>query len=485
MIEIAFVGQSYNMDSLDISSQRSVNMYPEVYKDGNAKTVMSLRTTHGLLEFATQTGVNQNRGMHLTATNRLFSVQGNDVAEFSTAGTETARFTLDSGVSPADNAIVKMCDNGVNVLFTDGTAGYVYNLSTDTATKISTQVSGDGDAFPDSATHCAILDGFYIVNVPSTTLCYYSSVDNPLVWSTLSSLSKEGSSDFVNSLIVSNRRLWVFGSQSYEVFYNTGDSNNQFLRMEGTYHNIGCQAPYSVAENGVSVFWLGSNAQGFGQIFRSNGFDPMPISTRPIETAIHGYSTTSDAEGFCFQQEGNEFYQLTFPTEGVTWVYDLGTGMWHEKTYFNQTTGNEERHRGRTQVFFNGKNYMGDWNNGKIYEVSTTTYTDDGAPIIRTRISPVVWNALERVYYDSIEFDIESGTGLVTGQGKTPQIMVSWSNDSGHTYGTEVWVGAGKIGEYRKRAKINRLGAARNRVFKVQYSEPTPFNIFNLHAEFG
>jgi len=293
----------------------------------------------------------------------------------------------------------------------------------------------------------------------------------------------KGTSDFVNSFIVSNRRIWVFGKQSYEIFRNTGKSNNQFLRIEGTYHNIGNQAPMSIAEDGFSVYWLGSNAQGFGQVFKSQGFDGVPISTIPLETAIQNYSATEDAEGYCYQQDGNNFYQLTFPTAGKTWVYGLQSGQWHEKEFQNTTLGRAERHRSRVQAFFNGKNYLGDYNNGKIYSYDQNKYTDDGNVIIRKRISPVVWNALERVFYTSFQLDIEAGQGLDTGQGSDPKVMYRHSNDSGRTWSNETQLSAGKIGEYRTRVKKNRLGAARSRVFEITYSEPTKFNILDAHVE--
>ena len=135
----------------------------------------------------------------------------------------------------------------------------------------------------------------------------------------------------------------MFGEQSYEVFRNTGNTNNQFLRIEGTYHDIGLQAPDSLASDGANVFWLGANASGFGKIYMSQGFDAVPISTVPIEREIQTYSVTSDAEAFCYQQDGHRFYQLTFPTEDKTWVYDSTTGYWHEKYYYNPTTSVEER----------------------------------------------------------------------------------------------------------------------------------------------
>ena len=127
----------------------------------------------------------------------------------------------------------------------------------------------------------------------------------------------------------------------------------------------------------------------------------------------------------------------------------MSSGMWHERSYRNPQSDADERWRPRVHAFFNGKNYVGDHDNGNIYEVSTTTYTDNGDIIIRERVSPVVWNALERIYYKSIEFDVESGVGLTTGQGVNPLMVYSHSNDSGHTFGNESFLSVGAKGKYR------------------------------------
>jgi len=479
VIKLPFCGQSYKMDALDISAQRCINMYPESYSDPNAKTPISLRSTHGLLAFASLNGAGQNRGLYVSSTGILFAVKGSQVQTVATTGTPTNVFSLSTGDLPNSSTIVRMADNQTSLLIADGTTdAYTWNLSTTTATQIT-------DADYPGGSFCGILDGFYIVNKPNTLFAFYSTLDTPTDWPAANTITKEGTTDPINGLIVSDRKLWLFGSQSYEIHYNTGNSNNQFLRIEGTYHEIGLHAPDSLTQNGSNVFWLGGSAQGFGKVYMSQGFDAVSISTVPIEREIHGYTTTNDAEGLCFQQDGHEFYQLTFPSENKTWVYDTSTRLWHEKLYRNPSTSIDERHRARMQVFFNGKNYFGDWSTNDVYEVSQTTYTDNGAAIIRNRTSPTHWNALERVYYSSFQLDVENGAALATGQGSDPLVMLEISNDGGYTWGEKQYLNAGKIGKYSTRLKKNRLGQSRERVWRVTYSEPTAFTILNAFAEIG
>ena len=159
--------------------------------------------------------------------------------------------------------------------------------------------------------------------------------------------------------------------------------------------------------------------------------------------------------------------------------------MWHERSYRNELNSRNERIRPRVHVFFNGKNYLGDYENGNIYSYDQDTYTDNGDVIIRERTSPHIWDALERVYYASFQLDIETGVGLATGQGSDPMVMLDWSNDGAKTWSNEYLLSAGKVGQYKTRVKKNRLGQARDRVFRVRYSEPTKFAILNAHIEVG
>jgi hypothetical protein len=57
-------------------------------------------------------------------------------------------------------------------------------------------------------------------------------------------------------------------------------------------------------------------------------------------------------------------------------------------------------------------------------------------------------------------------------QGAEPQIMLYWSDDHGRTWSNQRSESMGKTGEYRKRVKFWRLGQARDRVYKVEISDP-------------
>ena len=64
--------------------------------------------------------------------------------------------------------------------------------------------------------------------------------------------------------------------------------------------------------------------------------------------------------------------------------------------------------------------------------------------------------------------------------GYTPQVMLRWSDDGGHTWSNEHWVSMGRIGTYGTRAIWRRLGMTmklRDRVYEVSGTDPVKIDI--------
>ena len=91
--------------------------------------------------------------------------------------------------------------------------------------------------------------------------------------------------------------------------------------------------------------------------------------------------------------------------------------------------------------------------------VTVTDYTLDGLAVT---FSPVVGLGI-----------VASWAGSYTNsQGLDPQVMMSYSDDAGHTWCQERKRSIGKIGEKHKRIMFQRLGSSRNRVYEIKVSDP-------------
>jgi len=68
-------------------------------------------------------------------------------------------------------------------------------------------------------------------------------------------------------------------------------------------------------------------------------------------------------------------------------------------------------------------------------------------------------------------------------QGGDPKLNLSWSEDFGRTWSNARQISMGKTGEYRKRLKFWRLGQARDRVYKIEISDPVKRVILSADLE--
>lgn len=466
-----FVGPSYLVDSPNIDAQRCINLIPQRNESGTSKEgeVLSLLASPGLIERA---DLNNGaiRGLYTANNGCIYGVSGDKIYKVESDYTVTELGTLSSTEGP-----VSMADNGSYVVAVDGVSGYTVDMSTDAFASISD---------PDFAVSNQVTyqDGYFIFNEAGTGRFFYSDLDQITI--SPDQTTAEAFADDLVGLISDHRDLWLFGENTTEVFYNVGAANNVFQRIQGAFIEHGCAARFSIAKMNNDVFWLGKNEQGDGVVYKARGYQPQRISTHAVEFAIRNYASIDDAVAYTYQQSGHFYYCINFVGAGTTWVYDDSTGLWHERAFWNN--GAFERHRGQHQAFAFGKQYLGDWENGKIYELSLTTYTDNGEEIRRVRTCPHLSSNLDNVFYNTLQVDLETGVGLdgaVTTQGHNPMAMLQWSDDGGHNWSNEHWQSFGKIGARRTRLIWRRLGYSRDRIFRLVISDPNKVAIIGAQLD--
>lgn len=331
----------------------------------------------------------------------------------------------------------------------------------------STLPSNDG-AFVGANT-VDIVDNYFVYNNPNSQQWGASNLLSPIS-SNLSFSSKDGSPDDLVALIADHREVYLMGESSSEVWTDVGAFPFPFQRIPGTSTQHGIAAPFSLARFGNSFCYVSRNNRGEAQIMQMNGYVPTRISTHAVENSITG-QYIDDAIAWTYQLEGHECYVVTFPTVGITWAFDLASGMWHKWLYTNNR-GQYERHRGNCCATFKGTVYVGDYSNGQIYKLDRQNYTDNGQTIRRLRRAPHLVSDLQRQYFEELQIQFQPGVGNSTDPGQTPQAMLRWSNDGGSTWSNEHWTSIGKIGAFKNRAIWRRLGWSRDRVFEVSVTDP-------------
>lgn len=453
------VGGSYAARSKNFDAQRCVNLYPEVSDSGTSKSIAMLIGTPGKRLLVTLP-TSPIRGVYRIDAANALVVAGAKVYRLSTVWGATLLGTIDSNLTMASIA-----SNSLTAMIVTGANGYTVDLVTYALAAIIDPDFRGGERVD-------YLDGYFIWNVPGTQQFQISSLFGTAV-DGLDFASAEGAPDLLISQLVDHQEYWAFGATSTQVFTNTGNAAFPIETVQGVFLELGCAAKYSPAKLGKGVAWLSSDDRGQGMVVMTTGYQQNRISDHAIEYAIGRMSRIDDAIGWSYQQEGHIFYVLTFPTGNQTWAYDLSTQLWHQRSYRDPTTGVENRDRAVCQMAFGGQIVVGDWENGKLYALDLDYYTDDGDTIASVRQAKHLSAINAYVRYWELWVDMETGVGLDGGVfGSDPTMLLSWSDDNGHTFANSMNSKMGKIGEYAWRARFLRLGKARDRVYRLTITDP-------------
>ena len=461
------LGSTYVARSMNAADARMINLFPEVVPEAGKEPAFLMRAP-GLRPLVTLGfGIDEVRGLW-TFGDYLYAVCGNTLYKIDSTYTAVTLGVI-AGSGP-----VSMVDNGTQLFIAANGPGYIYNATTNVFQQIN-----DPD-YP-GAVRVDYLDGYFVFNEPDSQKIWITSLLDGTQVDALDFASAEGSPDGVVGLICDHREVWVFGTNSVEVWYDAGTADFPLQRIQGAFNEIGCAAAYSIAKMDSGVFWLGKDARGQGMVYRANGYTGQRISTHAVEWHIQQYGDLSDAIGYTYQQDGHSFYVLVFPNANTTWVYDAATQAWHERAGWHN--GAFTRHRSNCQAFFNNEVIVGDYANGKLYAFDLDVYADDGQIqrwLRSWRAIPTGQNTLRRTTQHSLQLDCETGVGINLGQGSDPEVMLRWSDDAGHTWSNEHWRKMGKIGEYGYRTLWRRLGMTtkiRDRVYEVSGTDPVKIAI--------
>ena len=456
---LPFVGSSYETFDGDASRSRSVNLYLAAM-EAPSKAQFVLASVPGLIQRAA--GGAEVRGC-VDAGGRAFFVAGATLYELASDCTLTSRGTLSASTGP-----VSMAWGLSQLVIVDNPRGYVLRLASNTFEAIT-----DED-WP-GASGVDYLNGFFSFVVPGGQQAYVSAIDDATAIDALDYVSAERVPDDLVGQIVVFGEQWLLGSQSSEVWSASGavSADYPFSRNNGANSDVGCLAAFSVAQLDNGFMMLGRDRNGGGMVYRANGLQLQRVSTQAVEQALSASTDLAAAVAWVYQQDGLTHYCLNAPGVASTWCFEASTGQWYERCDLD---GTGELAQGRvTHCMYAHGRTVGFDADGYVYELSRTTYTNSGDPLVRMRVSPnEVTPSRDRQFFAEFVADLTTGESP---QGAEYYAELSYSNDGGKTWGNWIARSVGKVGEYFPRLLWTRLGMARDRVWRLRYSGNTAFNI--------
>jgi len=496
------------------------NMHLENAQSEDSKAAYYLVKNPGLRRFGAIPSVNEGAcraNYRSLLTGRQFMVFGAKVYEIMVNGLRSFIGVLNTFAGP-----VKMADNGPLLMLVDGESGYIIQLfspavrtSDPPSVPVSVFTKITDEYFPGvgagtlAPTFVTFIDTCFVVNNPNTNQYFYSTFNyvyslanvdytyDPAVangyWNPLNSGAKIGQADNINALTNCNNYIWLLGTNSCEVHYNTGNYNGQlFARYQGAILNMGCNAPYSLAVYQNSIFFLGTDTAGtLGVWTNAGGMAPVRISTRGIEQIIEDMSKWSDCAAFCYAQNGHSFYVMQFPTVSRTLVYDTVTNAWHERTKLIQSTGLLARWDGMYACESTGDQIIiGDASTSATYVLDANYYQNDnpmdsGVNYIRcVKTTPLAFSLGVRImyYWAQVICNQGSGTAVNTaaGVGVDPTVQVSWAEFGTPPWSDEVSAPIGRQGQPSTRSRVPSGGSGLNRQYRIVMTDPVPFILVAL-----
>lgn len=469
MPKINLLSQDYPSKAIDENQSRLINMYLEPDKNNGQFPIIAYPTP-GLTSFCS-TGEAVIRTMY-EYNGVLYAVAGNKFGSVNSAGTFTQ---LGSNLSTSTGfakiiSITGGSDINNQLVIIDGTNGYSYNLDT----AIATFPISDTD-FPDNATDITSQDDYVIVANPTSIQFNLSNLADSTTWEALDFASKIGYSDNLVALKSHKSKLWLFGNRTIEVWYNSGNPDFPFERISDIAINYGVAAKESIAAINDSIYLLAQAASGGYRFMQIVDYGLVPFGDSPREALVNSFTTFNDCKAYSYTIDSHDFIDWTFPTENVTFTYDVTTGVW--LTRQSNLAGTYGRFLGNCSAFCYNKRLIGDFNSGVIYTQSSSVYQENGTAIRRMFVSPPIPHEGRRIFVHRLQIYVETNVG----SNKTFTLEIS--NDSGRTWETiETYT---IPSDNLTQIYTSSLGSAFNWMFRITTTMNAKFMLLGFTAEFS
>lgn len=457
-VPINITGQTHKSRSTPLSAQVTQNFYAELVDNPSAKASYVLMPFPGMKLLGGGDGKDRGTFFHK---NTLYHVTGTTLYDVSPSGVHASLGTIPGSarcIFDGINDNIVIASQGRVFQWNGATVAEVADVdleSPNSVAHLNSQIlyDGDGGRFASSDVGDA------------------SSID------ALNYATAESNADDLVRVYTHDQYLYTLGDKTVETWWNSGVGKPPFDRVEGGTMEVGLGALHSVASNDIYMYFLGDDSH----VYRVQGTQAQAVTSLAIHHEIAGYATVSDAIGFCFTMEGQSWYCLILAGQSRSFLFS-------EQTGWSDISSNGGRTYANSYAYAFRKHIVSDYRNGNLYEWDLNTFDDGGDPIIRVRDTGPLHGGLVgapglSVEMNSFELIMETGTGLLSGQGEEPKVSLQFSDDGGKSWSTEMWANVGKKGQFQREVRWNALGSFFERILRVKCSDPVFFSIHSAAAE--
>lgn len=409
MPEFGLCGPAYRSQSITADAQVLMNLILESVESGVGKSPFVLYRSPGLslLYNLGQVGFRGN-GL-ITTQGRTFAVTGTQLFELF-APNAVPNFALRGNVV-SDGRPVYMAASQTQLLIVSAGNLYVFTLATNVLTQVPPYDNGTGLGLLGTPAQVTFADGFFFLSFLNSNQIQASNPGDGSTWQGVSVAAVSVFPDNITSIFENQRLLWVFGPSATQPYYDSGNFPFPYDVIQGAKIEQGIAAAASPVKADNSIFWMGQDMRGSGIFWRANGYTPQRVSTHAMEYEWSTYPTIADLVTYAYQEQGHTFVVLNFPVAQKTWLYDVATGTWSQRGFWDVQSSAFKMHRAFCHTFNFGMHLVGDPTVGAVYQQSNSIFSDFGNAIRRVRRAPHIAKEAARIFHQELQIDVETGLG--------------------------------------------------------------------------
>lgn len=378
---------------------------------------MSLRVT--LATIGIRGAYNFNETLLVVSDTRLYTV--------TEGGTATDRGEI-LGSQPVD-----ISDNGLQATIVADEYSYVWDGTT-------LSMITDPDFY--RASSVDFIDQYMVTGIYDSGRFQISALADAVSYDGLDVATAEVRPDKLRRVFVDNRDLLLMGVKTIEAWYNSGAADFPFERSQ-LFFELGLLGRDCVAPVDNSVAFVAHD--GTVRIIR--GGTALVISTDAIANTIAGWTDPGAAQAFSYSLRNHQFWALRHPDGCVVWDASAPAGdAWHvRKSYGSETWSIAYA----VQIW--GVTIFADRDTGKLYTMNPDVHAEASEPLVRELRSEALGPGGEPFTLNEVELLIETGVGVLSGQGSDPEVWLQLSRNGGKTFGARMTRKIGRRGEDQKR----------------------------------
>lgn len=458
---ISIFGLGHQQRSPYVSTVDRINAVVEMTENGRQQAAI-----YGMpgLDQVADLGANPCRAFFMREGELIaYAIILNKIVQYPIGGAAVELATLGTSTGAA-----WIADNGVQLFFNDGGTAWIYNTDTAVMTQI---VDVDYPTGARGGTYLQQRFWVYTTSGVNKNRVYGSDQANGLSWDGLNFFTPEATPDGIMAVERWFNDLIVLGRTSIEWWSAASviaPGALGFQPVAGANTEVGLIGELAFGRAGQKFIFLG-RSRGQGGMYVIDGYSAEKISIPAVDDDIINRTGHATAIGTGYMMGHHPIVQFSFrgttTDDSITWAYDVSTDLWCKRVSYAKAY-----YRGLFAASSTERIFVSDAFVGKIYEMINDSYVEGSDPHIFEVSSIHILKEGDMLTVHALQVDCETGLGA---PGDNPQAIIQISKDGGHTWSSEAWVTmVGPTGDYKRRVRRRRIGAARDIAFRFRITDP-------------